>query len=136
MQAPPTTSCPLLMRARVSGRRTRRRRVSQAGAPLRHERASARPGRNVRAVSFPQIPPPPCPLPHPGTCQAFVVLTALEVLLLCLRALYFAMAYEHFGALLRMVLIVVKVRLPPSSDRRPQRYTLPHTQVDTVLVVA
>lgn len=42
--------------------------------------------------------------------QAFVVLAALEVLLLCLRALYFCMAYEHFGALLRMVLIVIKVR--------------------------
>lgn len=35
---------------------------------------------------------------------------ALEVLLLCLRMLYFCMAYEHFGALLRMVLIVIKVR--------------------------
>ena len=42
--------------------------------------------------------------------QAFVVLAALEVLLLCLRALYFCMAYEHFGALLRMVLLVIKVR--------------------------
>ncbi|KAI8473405.1 MAG: Ion transport protein-domain-containing protein [Monoraphidium minutum] len=40
--------------------------------------------------------------------QAFVVLVALEVLLLCLRMLYFCMAYEHFGALLRMVLIVIK----------------------------
>jgi hypothetical protein len=38
-----------------------------------------------------------------------VVLVALEVLLLCLRMLYFCMAYEHFGALLRMVLIVIKV---------------------------
>lgn len=41
--------------------------------------------------------------------QVFVILVALEVLLLCLRMLYFCMAYEHFGALLRMVLIVIKV---------------------------
>lgn len=35
---------------------------------------------------------------------------ALELLLLCLRALYFCMAAEKVGALLRMVLIVIKVR--------------------------
>ncbi len=38
-----------------------------------------------------------------------MILVAMEVLLLCLRMLYFCMAYEHFGALLRMVLIVIKV---------------------------
>lgn len=36
---------------------------------------------------------------------------ALELLLLCLRALYFCMAAEKVGALLRMVLIVIKVSL-------------------------
>ena len=34
---------------------------------------------------------------------------ALEFLLLCLRMLYFCMAIEQIGALLRMVLIVIKV---------------------------
>jgi len=62
----------------------------------------------------PSIHPPTHPSTHPSIhppihAQAFVVLVALEVLLLCLRMLYFCMAYEHFGALLRMVLIVIKV---------------------------
>lgn len=47
-----------------------------------------------------------------GCAQVFVVLIAIEVLLLFLRMLYFFMANEHFGALLRMVLVVVKVSLP------------------------
>jgi hypothetical protein len=42
--------------------------------------------------------------------QLFVILVAVEVLLLCLRSLYFCMAFEQIGALLRMVLIVIKVR--------------------------
>ena len=41
--------------------------------------------------------------------QLFIILVALELLLLCLRALYFCMAAEKVGALLRMVLIVIKV---------------------------
>jgi hypothetical protein len=42
--------------------------------------------------------------------QVYVILMALEFLLLCLRMLYFCMAIEQIGALLRMVLIVIKVR--------------------------
>lgn len=34
---------------------------------------------------------------------------ALELLLLCMRMLYFCMAAEKVGALVRMVLIVIKV---------------------------
>jgi hypothetical protein len=41
--------------------------------------------------------------------QLFIILMALELLLLCLRSLYFCMAVEKVGALLRMVLIVIKV---------------------------
>lgn len=41
--------------------------------------------------------------------QLFIILVALELLLLCLRALYFCMAAEKVGALLRMVLIVIRV---------------------------
>lgn len=40
--------------------------------------------------------------------QVFVTLVAMEVLLLSLRLLYFCMAYEHFGALVRMVMIVIR----------------------------
>ncbi len=43
--------------------------------------------------------------------QAFTVLVAMEALLLSLRSLYFCMAWEHLGALLRMVLIVIRVSL-------------------------
>lgn len=43
--------------------------------------------------------------------QTFVILVALEVLLLCLRSLYFCMALDQIGALLRMVLIVIKVNI-------------------------
>lgn len=45
----------------------------------------------------------------PAAPQLFIILVALELLLLCLRALYFCMAAEKVGALLRMVLIVIKV---------------------------
>lgn len=38
----------------------------------------------------------------------FVVLVALHVLLLSFRMLYFCMAYEHFGAMVRMVMIVIR----------------------------
>lgn len=41
--------------------------------------------------------------------QLFIILVALELLLLFLRALYFCMAGEKVGALLRMVLLVIKV---------------------------
>jgi hypothetical protein len=47
--------------------------------------------------------------PHCFPVQLFIILVALELLLLCLRALYFCMAAEKVGALLRMVLIVIKV---------------------------
>lgn len=46
---------------------------------------------------------------HPLPLQLFIILVALELLLLCLRSLYFCMAVEKVGALLRMVLIVIKV---------------------------
>jgi hypothetical protein len=50
------------------------------------------------------------PLTHTHTHhQLFIILVALEVLLLCLRALYFCMALK-VGALLRMVLTVMRVR--------------------------
>lgn len=66
----------------------------------------------------PPLAAPCCLAPCPCSCcccwlagQLFVVLVALEVLLLCLRSLYFFMAVEQVGALLRMVLIVIKVCL-------------------------
>jgi hypothetical protein len=40
----------------------------------------------------------------------YVILMALEFLLLCLRMLYFCMALDQIGALLRMVMMVIKVR--------------------------
>ena len=48
----------------------------------------------------------------PPQTQLFIILVALEVLLLCLRALYSCMAAEKVGALLRMVLIVIRVSGP------------------------
>lgn len=49
--------------------------------------------------------------------QLFIILVALELLLLCLRALYFCMAAERVGALLRMVLIVIKVGIICSTNK-------------------
>lgn len=43
--------------------------------------------------------------------QLFIILVALQLLLLCMRMLYFCMAAERVGALVRMVLIVIKVGL-------------------------
>jgi hypothetical protein len=51
-----------------------------------------------------------CALPCSSFCtQLFIILVALELLLLCMRMLYFCMAAEKVGALVRMVLIVIKV---------------------------
>lgn len=54
-----------------------------------------------------------------------MVLVALEVLLLCLRMLYFGMAYEHLSALLRMVLTVIKARGRGGLARARTREGLP-----------
>lgn len=48
--------------------------------------------------------------------QLFIILVALQLLLLCMRMLYFCMAAERVGALVRMVLIVIKVGVGQTSS--------------------